>query len=694
MARRSGNSMVTSGSTNTSFTRKENQRLIALGRVLTKSDRIMTGIPTLEVQFLDAFPYPAGTDGKKITIKADANIQQGKKWMVNVVGLNWHEVAHIYFSRKMGDGTNYREQIKNHMVTAAYQILEDARIETQFVAMYRPVRHYFAQAVIVNLLDSRKWGASTQVRMNRAATLWPFLHGRKYLPLSLRESYKAIYKDQQNVDRMAEIIDEYRLLDLNDRLDRGSGIALCREFQALMTQEQQDESDEQCGDDSQGSEGASGSESKSAAQKAKKEAEEQEEKEEEGEDGSGFYEEDEEDEEEGESDDDGDGADGDSGDSDEEEGDSEDEEASSGGGGDSDSEDDDSEDGESDAEVDSDEDGDSDDEGDSDSGNGGDSDVDEDDGEEDEDSESDSDEDGVGGGGKVTLSDIEDELEDALQEIAYNSDVQEEVQRINEAVNDPRNIDMDMSGAKDERRSYPVPSHLKSTVMEVTEQFKRLYAEMEPGWHYGSDNGRLNVDRAIQSEDPEYIFDEWDEGKEQESGIEVCIMLDCSSSMDGTAMREAAHATWVIKRAVEQVDGTVSVIGFHFSSFPLIGRNEKASPDEYELPIDLGGNTVPWDGIDIAKWVLEISDQPNKIFVLITDGFFYNVPGQMVPDYIKKFQTVDATRVYIGISDDGRDLGGQYKDGFDTSLTVASATQIVPVVQQTITTILTNLAHR
>lgn len=684
------------------------QRLTSLGRVLQKTDRILTGDRDLRVivEELDGIykNIPAITRGKDLVLNRPFCDISTKAGVVGVIGMNWHELSHYLFTPSNREDGYAAKRAKDAGMWWTYNILEDQRIETLFSAAYKPARMYFAQMVLDQILKDKKvWDQQ-----------WPLLHGRRYLPLEIRQNFRERYVNQQNVREMAAIIDEFRVLDLSVKWDRNQDRAfeLVKAFHTLLHgdmdknfQKQQEETAEGCGDATDSSDESGNNKpqppdnktSQQASEKAKEETEEQDEKEQDGEDGSQFWEdlegEDESDEESDETEE-GDEEDGeeDSGRGEDSEDSDEQDDSDNGGDGGLSDDGDDADDAEEEWSGDS-EGGDSDRDGDSDEGDGADAKGSSQARPNGDDSEVEGDEDegakGVGGSGLVDYE-LKEVLQEALDAIMDSEIVSDEVQRIKDAVNDPSNFDVEASERNIQKRD--VPEEAKRQCKLVENEFKKLWAELEPGWHYGADEGRLNVARAMNSDDWDDVFDQWDEGKEQNAGIEVSIAVDVSGSMmygpnSASPITDAMAAVWTIKRAVEAVDGHVTVISFGEVAKTLISRHDKAKPNEMVFPSDLEGDTRPGEAIDICRYVLNRSEMPNKLFVVVTDGSWQSDPK----DHAKTrtaLENMPGTKLYMCIG--ASNPNPQWSGYFHHNSVIAQASDIAPLVRNAINTMLRN----
>lgn len=688
---------------------REMQRLRSLASVFQRTNRILTGDRAIKVSLVQPMHVPGGMeDVPGWSSYPDVFINYSKfdgfqktKTLVQLLGLNYHELSHLMFSPR-----NFKQTIPASF-GLAYNVLEDQRIESLFTAMYQPAGKYFTEMVVKFIIAQESaWPT---------AFLWT--HGRSFLPLEIRQEFEARFALSKIMRTKAKrLINEYKTFTRSDFVHRYKDVLrVIEKFADILDSASQKNGlnipNEGCGHpDPEGGRGVAEQIEKEAAKEDERRREEEEKT---GEDQSGFWEEDEDEEDEDASDsgsdgdDEGDGdedgndsTDGDS-DSEGDEGDGADD-SGSGKGGEEDEDDSapdsggDSDDDDSDGDLSGDEageDGSDEAHGDGDSGNG--------DGEVNTDH---SGEEGgeAGGSSKTSESAWDDDelaeyLEDIVEAVNQDGDVQREVQNITNAMNDMSNIDViDFNGVS--HQDLPVNAAVNMALTKVTQHFRKLYAEVEPGWRYGSDVGRLNVGRYLNDPDNfDDAFDEWDEGREHESGLEVVISVDISGSMS-SLMVSASTALWMIKRACDEVGASTTVLGFHGHTRGLYDRKEKASISTIPVWTELGGDTRPIQSMHLARRILSQSDLPNKLFVIITDGGWsvgnYEGEGLQRSSWDSSvwdslIQSIPGTRMYVGLG--GRTgYNEEAKKNFHVLKELGNdPLGIVPLVEAAITQMLT-----
>lgn len=693
--------------TNLSFFDRYYTAMQALAKTMQKTDRLLTGdlklkvIPTTTRQ--NGMDVPGFSTNNEIHFNYDKFKNIGSaSTLVALMGLNYHELAHLMFTVKNG------RELRDFLLGGAaslfryWNMLEDQRIESLFWATSPPSGKYFTQMVVDFMVENED--------------SWPLGHalvyGRRFVPKNIRDGFKSRWAgtvlERQEVERL---IDEFKSINFADmdydfrasvvqdrRAQRAKAIIVryAEILQAVALRENSFTPDGSClenqsvsnrdkahnGDPRE----ESNSETERAVRQMKDQEKQQEEVEEEGDDGSGFWDDvesedgDEEPElpgdDSGVSDDEmeypGEGTD-DAGD--------EGESASEGGSSgedleDSDQEAADGEDGEDDVDASS--------------GTPGGSGDDAGDHEDGDDDDADSSVDGAGSDPNAGDSDYDfkQDLKDVIDALDRSTSVNDDVQQLRDAINNPFSLDVESDYIESEEEV--VTEEMAAIVRDVEREFSRLYSELEPGWLYGSNTGKLNAERWFRNSDFEEAFDEWDEGHEQNSGMEMVILLDTSFSMNGIKITQASQSVWVVKRATDMIEATVSGLTFDSDEKTLYRRADKANMGTYLRPKKLGGSTIPNQALHTARRIFSESALPNKLLVVVTDGAWSDQHERQrmerTENSKKLLEAIDATKLLFLIGVDSH-LTADY---FDIAQRVKTPTDIAPLVAQAINHILNN----
>lgn len=159
-----------------------------------------------------------------------------------------------------------------------------------------------------------------------------------------------------------------------------------------------------------------------------------------------------------------------------------------------------------------------------------------------------------------------------------------------------------------------------SRVRSFARELEQLKADFDPGWNRRVDQGRLNIQRYMDGSELDECFDEWDNGRDDAIDIEAVIILDTSGSMCDVS-KDAYEAMWVMKRALDKVNATTTVVEFSSWTNIVYAGDERATSKMRNARS--WGGTDPQDAVRYARNVLAESDRAIKVFIAITDGEWY-----------------------------------------------------------------------
>jgi hypothetical protein len=165
----------------------------------------------------------------------------------------------------------------------------------------------------------------------------------------------------------------------------------------------------------------------------------------------------------------------------------------------------------------------------------------------------------------------------------------------------------------------PSPSAIQSA-KSFANELEQLKALHDPAWLRQQSQGRLNVQRYVAGCDVDEAFDQWDSGREDAVDIEAVVLLDISGSMSWT-LNSAYESMWAIKRALDKVNASTTVLTFGSKSSLLYSANERATTNLKYAGSE--GSTEPLKALRYAKSVLANSDRAIKIVIAITDGVWW-----------------------------------------------------------------------
>jgi len=536
-------------------------------------------------------------------------------------GLNYHELAHCLFTPKRTSSVvkMIMEEVKtttNPLVSAhlpkIFNLLEDARIESLFVAKYPASQYFFTDAVM------------KYIAKNPTTFSFVLMDGRKYLPLELRKVFREQLIASQSIsekdlDLLSNLNDTFRSLSLTPSAckkgnEDKTALEICKKYLAILGRNNILEEVAKHGDDNVGGHSQHTNTKTDSEVEELHEIRQQQEEE--------FDSEDSDDSEDSEDSDDSGNSD-DSGDSDDSEG-----------SGDSDDDSEDSEDSD-----DSDSSGGSDDDSDEDSDNDSD-----DDSDDSYDSDDDSDDSGSlskenSSSNKSKLSEKDKVFAEVFQsnKVTVQQEMADVLSQISSLVETTK---YDKLFSKCEKPSHfaQTPIAYRALATNLARTIGKLKADSDNQWETGSSFGKFNIMRSIESRDLHFdVFDEYlDEGDERPDA-EVVILLDQSSSMASRSytvgspnllspmmntMGEASASMWAIKYACNQHDIPCSVIGYDDSYQALYSTETKVGLSQ--IPIfDCRGGTYPEQVLTIAKTILQKSEAKHRLLFSITDGDWF-----------------------------------------------------------------------
>lgn len=591
------------------------ERLDTFVRMLRKVDRTLTG-REIHCQRVDgALPNrtalfsPAASNGNTIYFNSrTVGDLSSPEEVIVLNGLNYHELCHILYTPR-SEGVFRQLQLDGY--GTAFNALEDQRIESMFVSLYPGTKPYFTMTVMQHILNDAK----------NVEKSFPLTWGRRFLGGEIRNNLAALYPNQQIVQEVKDIIDEYRTLVFPQDKVRCCELAT-RYGNLLGIRHTDSQASDPYAHDANVSrhngrpEGAR--EQKNVQEWREEDDAAQEEEDQQSDTSDGAEEAGADGTEEGDTEDggnegteEGDNEDGDA-EGTEEGKDGEDTEEGDAG---EDGEDGDDSDGSDESTAQQGQ-------GDLDDGRTGDKDRDTED--QKSDSGSGSGDNSVGGGasrgGNVTTpSEVQDKMREVVKELMDDPEVQAEAKdklRVLQRGDNDTTAPFDTYPSKES----PVTPQMRNVSKKITNQFQRLVRDLDPGFHTHRSTGRVNMGRAMRGDDIDTVFDQWDEGKFDASDIEIVVMVDLSGSMGPTA-DATSQALWVIMDGVRSIGNTVraQALGFETAMWNLYRPNEGHSKVMYSTFAPRGGTNVH-EGLSHARSVFRKSQKAHKILLTISDG--------------------------------------------------------------------------
>jgi hypothetical protein len=231
-----------------------------------------------------------------------------------------------------------------------------------------------------------------------------------------------------------------------------------------------------------------------------------------------------------------------------------------------------------------------------------------------DDSDDDQPSDGQGAG---TGESIVDTLRDALDKVVNEAreDIINDANAINGMENPLNGVDQNIRKATYDMESVtPETAQASNGFARVLEE---LQAKHDSGWNRQVSSGKVNLGRWLADKDFDTAFDRFEVGREDAVDIECVVLLDVSGSMSGVR-REAFEAMWAVKRALDTVNASTTVITFASDSEVLYGSGDSATSQMRHS--HHSGGTEPLVGLSKAQGILADSTRAIKVMLTITDG--------------------------------------------------------------------------
>ena len=517
-------------------------RMARVAQVISKFASTLVLKP-VNVELVNGGDAPAWSDSNNIWFNIkEVKVPTNAEEVIAVRGLALHEISHIMMTPSIG--TKLGKRVKADGLWRAFNALEDQRIETWMVARFSNVSEWLQGTVAAYLLN----------QIENYSVMYPIVHGRKYLPLALRNKVAAIYEDQPSVQRISELVDEYIQLNVMDAKTYDRAFDIIKEYNDLVNigldktrvlhpwmKENgwgcvpdingHDKGESNGGGNSDGykQKPMTGSDAKPIVAKVEKLVEKDKQQQQQ-----------------------------------------------------------------------------------------------------------------VIAEPTKTANDIKQEGSPSKVTPDVNpgvTELQGILASVIERVKQDKFVDISknlkqFSGELElNSRRLPDPPKTKSwwgtggdfaPSIEVTQSVKafanellKLKSDFEPGWDRKVEAGKLNVARYGTGCEPDEAFDQWDLGREDAVDIEAVILLDNSGSM-GMKIQEAYEAMWAIKRSMDKVNASTTVVAFSDADRTIYSAKDKAG--KLVPHIGLGGGTEPFQALRYARSIFANSKRAIKILIPITDG--------------------------------------------------------------------------
>ena len=221
------------------------------------------------------------------------------------------------------------------------------------------------------------------------------------------------------------------------------------------------------------------------------------------------------------------------------------------------------------------------------------------------------------------------------------------------------------------------------------QELELLRIESDPAWNREKPSGKLNVKRAMNADINriDTLFDRWQEGND-DYDIEASILIDRSGSMY-SEIGSACRSAWVIKRAIERINGKVSVSVFSDYAKELFDRDTLASASTVRI-VEAGGGTDPSQSLTETARIMENTNAKTKLVFILTDGEWYKpaVADSKIEQLIKQGCYVSV--VWLGSKDYADKIMAdpkevlRYTHGANSFRTIQQPTELVKVAKDVV----------
>ena len=144
--------------------------------------------------------------------------------IMRLKGLAIHELSHLVYTPR--SRTQFFKWVVEKGYARTFNLLEDNRIENLMVARMSGVTPWLTHTIIKELVN---------VDDSSQSSLLPLLWGRKYLPKTLRMKALAEWPGD-NASAIADVLDKYILLNIQNKVDQETAKQLIAEMHALTAE--------------------------------------------------------------------------------------------------------------------------------------------------------------------------------------------------------------------------------------------------------------------------------------------------------------------------------------------------------------------------------------------------------------------------------------------------------------------------
>ncbi len=186
-----------------------------------------------------------------------------------------------------------------------------------------------------------------------------------------------------------------------------------------------------------------------------------------------------------------------------------------------------------------------------------------------------------------------------------------------------------MSAKPNLKNCVPTPTTpiMRGSSKKIQDAFNLIRADGEDVWESGMSNGRLNTGQAMNARKLHLnVFDQFVDLGDDANSFEVVLLIDQSGSMNGFKQEAVSQGLWIIRNACSALDIPITVIGYDDDAWLLFSSETPAKPHEY-MSLDCRGGTSPNPALLWALNIFSTSEAKNKLLFTLTDGQWYMSNG-------------------------------------------------------------------
>ena len=215
---------------------------------------------------------------------------------------------------------------------------------------------------------------------------------------------------------------------------------------------------------------------------------------------------------------------------------------------------------------------------------------------------------------------VMEKINKEITDIINNSEVKKDIERVRNSIKEQNKALRTIRKASFLEVEVEPEDSVASN--KFAQELEQLRIDLDSRWSNHHASGRVNIKEAMNFNVTKIdrLFDRWNPSENDVLDIESVILTDISGSM-ASDIKATLRSTWVIKRALEAIDGKVTGYLFNHKSFRLFDSSEKAQPRHYRA-VNATGSTNPEDALVEARDILTASTAKTRILFIITDGIW------------------------------------------------------------------------